>query len=83
MAMPAGVVRVLFSSLFEFLDEPHVGEHPRPDATHAVRTLGSVFHGYVSLELTGGFEHSAPDALESWKWIVDSLDAVLRNRSTR
>ncbi|MFI5929042.1 TetR/AcrR family transcriptional regulator [Micromonospora sp. NPDC051543] len=54
-----------------------------PDATHAVRMLGSVFHGYVSLELAGGFEHSAPDALESWEWIVDSLDAVLRNRSTR
>ncbi|MGW3783590.1 TetR/AcrR family transcriptional regulator [Micromonospora chokoriensis] len=54
-----------------------------PDATHAVRMLGSVFHGYVSLELAGGFEHSAPNALESWEWIVDSLDAVLRNRSTR
>ncbi|MGW4680870.1 TetR/AcrR family transcriptional regulator [Micromonospora taraxaci] len=54
-----------------------------PDATHAVRMLGSVFHGYVSLELAGGFEHSAPNALESWEWIVDSLDAVLRNRSAR
>ncbi|MEU7676657.1 WHG domain-containing protein [Micromonospora taraxaci] len=54
-----------------------------PDATHAVRMLGSVFHGYVSLELAGGFEHSAPNALESWEWIVDSLDAVLRIRSTR
>ncbi|MEU0546285.1 WHG domain-containing protein [Micromonospora sp. NPDC005979] len=54
-----------------------------PDATHAVRMLGSVFHGYVSLELAGGFEHSAPGALESWEWIVDSLDAVLRTRSTR
>ncbi|MCG5447789.1 WHG domain-containing protein [Micromonospora sp. NIE111] len=50
--------------------------------THAVRMLESVFHGYVSLELAGGFEHSAPDALESWDWIVDSLDALLRNRST-
>ncbi|WP_433113560.1 TetR/AcrR family transcriptional regulator [Micromonospora sp. CA-246542] len=54
-----------------------------PDATHAVRMLGSVFHGYVSLELAGGFEHSAPGALESWEWIVDSLDAVLRTRGTR
>ncbi|WP_422735679.1 TetR/AcrR family transcriptional regulator [Micromonospora sp. WMMD729] len=54
-----------------------------PDATHAVRMLGSVFHGYVSLELAGGFEHSAPNALESWEWIVDSLDAMLRDRSTR
>jgi AcrR family transcriptional regulator len=55
---------------------------PEPDQTHAVRMLGSVFHGYVSLELAGGFEHSAPDARESWAWIVDSLDALLRNRAT-
>jgi AcrR family transcriptional regulator len=54
---------------------------PEPDQTHAVRMLGSVFHGYVSLELAGGFEHSAPDARESWAWIVDSLDALLRNRA--
>ncbi|MFE4800536.1 TetR-like C-terminal domain-containing protein [Streptomyces sp. NPDC056708] len=25
------------------------------DQTHVVRMLGSVFHGYVSLEMTGGF----------------------------
>ncbi len=31
-----------------------------PDQTHAVRLLGSVFHGYVSLEMGGGFGHSAP-----------------------
>ncbi|WP_433204605.1 TetR/AcrR family transcriptional regulator [Nocardia sp. CA-107356] len=54
-----------------------------PDRTHAVRMLGSVFHGYVSLELAGGFEHSAPDSQESWDWIVDSLDALLGNRATR
>ncbi|MER5527923.1 WHG domain-containing protein [Streptomyces sp. NPDC002677] len=53
-----------------------------PDQTHAVRMLGSVFHGYVSLELAGGFEHSAPDARESWAWMVDSLDALLRTRAT-
>ena len=49
-----------------------------PDQTHAVRLLGSVFHGYVSLELAGGFSHSAPDSSESWTWIVDALDALLR-----
>ncbi|MCP3757855.1 TetR/AcrR family transcriptional regulator [Streptomyces sp. TBY4] len=53
-----------------------------PDQTHAVRMLGSVFHGYVSLELGGGFSHTAVDPQESWDWIVDSLDAMLRNRST-
>ncbi|MHC0433304.1 TetR/AcrR family transcriptional regulator [Streptomyces sp. O3] len=51
-----------------------------PDQTHAVRLLGSVFHGYVSLELAGGFSHSAPDSQETWTWILDSLDAQLRAR---
>lgn len=50
-----------------------------PDQTHAVRLLGSVFHGYVSLELAGGFGHSAPDSQESWTRILDGLDALLRN----
>ncbi|MBX6387017.1 MAG: TetR/AcrR family transcriptional regulator [Microbispora sp.] len=53
-----------------------------PDQTHAVRMLGSVFHGYVSLEMSGGFSHTAVDPEESWSWIVDSLDAMLRNRAT-
>ncbi|MGY0059891.1 TetR/AcrR family transcriptional regulator [Streptomyces sp. LZ34] len=50
-----------------------------PDQTHAVRLLGSVFHGYVSLELGGGFSHSAPDTEETWSRILDALDALLRN----
>ncbi|MBD0421977.1 WHG domain-containing protein [Streptomyces sp. TRM S81-3] len=50
-----------------------------PDQTHAVRLLGSVFHGYVSLESSGGFSHSAPDSQETWARILDALDALLRN----
>ncbi|NBM15919.1 TetR/AcrR family transcriptional regulator [Streptomyces sp. GC420] len=50
-----------------------------PDQTHAVRLLGSVFHGYVSLESGGGFSHSAPDTEESWARILDALDALLHN----
>ena len=50
-----------------------------PDETHAVRLLGSVFHGYVSLELAGGFSHSAPDSQESWTRTLDALDSLLRN----
>lgn len=53
-----------------------------PDATHAVRLLGSVFHGYASLELAGGFSHSAPDSEETWHRILDALDALLRNWPT-
>ncbi|GAA3050577.1 TetR/AcrR family transcriptional regulator [Streptomyces glomeratus] len=52
-----------------------------PDRTHAVRMLGSVFHGYIGLEMGGGFSHTAVDPQESWSWIVDSLDSLLRNRT--
>ncbi|MEU8437014.1 WHG domain-containing protein [Streptomyces sp. NPDC029216] len=54
-----------------------------PDQTHAVRLLGSVFHGYISLELAGGFSHSAPDPQESWSWTLDALDALLRDRAAK
>ncbi|MFJ9039010.1 TetR/AcrR family transcriptional regulator [Streptomyces sp. NPDC102406] len=50
-----------------------------PDQTHAVRLLGSVFHGYVSLEMGGSFSHSAPDTDETWVRTLDALDALLRN----
>jgi AcrR family transcriptional regulator len=53
-----------------------------PDATHAVRLLGSVFHGYSSLESAGGFSHSDPDSEETWTRILDALDALLRNWPT-
>ncbi|WP_042423744.1 TetR/AcrR family transcriptional regulator [Streptacidiphilus anmyonensis] len=53
-----------------------------PDETHAVRMLGSVFHGFVSLEAAGGFSHTPVDAQASWEWTLDSLDAVLRARGT-
>jgi AcrR family transcriptional regulator len=50
-----------------------------PDQTHAVRLLGSVFHGYADLEAAGGFSHSAPDSQESWERVLDALDSLLRN----
>ncbi|TDQ54331.1 TetR/AcrR family transcriptional regulator [Actinorugispora endophytica] len=50
-----------------------------PDQTHAVRLLGSVFHGYVSLEMGGGFSHSTPDTQETWTRTLDALDSLLRN----
>ncbi|MFJ7074163.1 TetR/AcrR family transcriptional regulator [Streptomyces sp. NPDC098781] len=53
-----------------------------PDATHAVRLLGSVFHGYADLESAGGFSHSAPDSGVTWTRILDALDALLRNWPT-
>ncbi|GLZ13701.1 transcriptional regulator [Actinomadura sp. NBRC 104425] len=53
-----------------------------PDQTHAVRMLGGVFHGFISLERAGGFAHTPVDTQESWAWMVDSLDVLLRNRTT-
>ena len=50
-----------------------------PDQTHAVRLMGSTFHGFVSLELAGGFDHSTPGAQESWDRIIDALDLLLRS----
>ena len=52
-----------------------------PGATHAVRLLGAVVHGFVTLEAAGGFAHSAPDATTSWEWVLDSLDRLLTDRS--
>ena len=50
-----------------------------PDQTHAVRLLGSVFHGYASLELSGAFSHSEPDSEQSWNRILDTLHDTLNN----
>lgn len=51
------------------------------DQTHAVRLLGSVFRGFVSLELGGSFDHSQPSPEESWTRTLDALDALLRSWS--
>ncbi|WP_415975789.1 TetR/AcrR family transcriptional regulator [Rhodococcus sp. 077-4] len=48
------------------------------DQVHAVRLLGSVFHGYASLDAAGSFGHSAPDSQVSWVRILDGIDALLK-----
>ncbi|WP_406151234.1 TetR/AcrR family transcriptional regulator [Streptomyces sp. NBC_01012] len=50
-----------------------------PDQTHAVRLLGSVFHGYITMEAGGSFSHSDPGTEETWVRVLDALDALLRN----
>ncbi|GIF25466.1 AcrR family transcriptional regulator [Actinoplanes tereljensis] len=52
---------------------------PEAEETHAVRVLGATFHGYVSLELAGGFDHSSPSSERSWSRAMDALDALLRH----
>lgn len=56
---------------------------PEPDQTDAVRFLGSTFHGYVSLEMAGGFRHTPRDADASWAWALDTLDFALKNHSRK
>ncbi|HWE89556.1 MAG TPA: WHG domain-containing protein [Pseudonocardiaceae bacterium] len=50
-----------------------------PDQTDAIRLLHSTFHGYVSLETAGGFDHSPREVAASWSRALDALDALLRN----
>ncbi|HYQ63834.1 TetR/AcrR family transcriptional regulator [Actinophytocola sp.] len=51
---------------------------PESEHDHAVRLLHSTFHGYVSLERAGGFDHSG-DVEASWSRILDVLDGALRH----
>jgi AcrR family transcriptional regulator len=53
------------------------------DQTHAVRLLGSVFYGFVSLESSGGFSHGRPGPQSSWPRILDALDTLLRTWPAR
>jgi AcrR family transcriptional regulator len=49
-----------------------------PAQTDAVRLLGSVFHGYATLELAGAFAYSTPSSDDSWPRVLDALDTLLR-----
>lgn len=49
-----------------------------PNLTHAVRMLGSLVHGFVDLERSGGFSHSLPASQDSWEAMFDGLDVLLR-----
>lgn len=50
-----------------------------PNQTHAVRFLGSAIHGYVTLELSGSFDHSPPASEQSWPHVLDAVDLALRH----
>ncbi|MFK0255212.1 TetR/AcrR family transcriptional regulator [Streptomyces sp. NPDC090445] len=47
-----------------------------PDLTDAGRLLRSTFHGYIHLELAGGFGHARPVG-ESWARSLDALHVLL------
>jgi AcrR family transcriptional regulator len=50
------------------------------DTTHALRALRSAFHGFATLQSTGGFQWST-DSDESFEWLIDLVDRGLRSRS--
>ncbi|MET9953179.1 TetR/AcrR family transcriptional regulator [Streptomyces sp. NPDC006339] len=49
-----------------------------PDLTDAGRLLRATFHGYIHIELSGGFAHSRPVAA-SWARSLDALHTTLEN----
>ncbi|MFD7611344.1 TetR/AcrR family transcriptional regulator [Streptomyces sp. NPDC059828] len=51
---------------------------PEPDLTDAVRLLRSTFHGYSSIEASGGFQ-AARDVRASWDRNIDALHFLLEH----
>jgi len=51
---------------------------PADQMTHALRAVRSVFHGFATLQATGGFQWSA-DVDESFEWLIDFVDRGLRS----
>ncbi|WP_433190683.1 TetR/AcrR family transcriptional regulator [Actinoallomurus sp. CA-150999] len=49
-----------------------------PDLTDAGRLLRATFHGYIHLELSGGFNHPR-DVQDSWARSLDALHVLLEN----
>nr|WP_276508407.1 TetR-like C-terminal domain-containing protein [Modestobacter muralis] len=52
------------------------------DATHALRALRSIFHGFATIEAGGGFQWGTSTD-ESFDWLVDLVDLGLRARPTQ
>jgi AcrR family transcriptional regulator len=48
---------------------------------HALRALRGIFHGFATLQASGGFQWST-DIDESFEWLVDLVDRGLRATST-
>jgi AcrR family transcriptional regulator len=49
---------------------------PDDELVHAVRLLGATINGFVSLQRSGGFAHSAPGPDVSWHRAVDALHVL-------
>lgn len=53
------------------------------EGVHAIRLLGSTLRGFITLETSGSFDHSAPEPSQSWTRIVDALDTLLSSWPAR
>jgi AcrR family transcriptional regulator len=52
---------------------------PEPAQTDAIRLLHSTFHGYVTLEAAGLFDHTPREVDASWHGALNALDALLKS----
>ena len=50
---------------------------PSEEMTHALRALRSVFHGFATLQASGGFQWST-DVDDSFEWLIDLVERGLR-----
>jgi hypothetical protein len=48
------------------------------EMTHALRALRSIFHGFATLQASGGFQWST-DRDESFEWLIKLVDRGLRS----
>ena len=49
-------------------------------STHALRAVRSMFHGFASIQSTGGFRW-ADDIDDSFEWLIDLVDRGLRSQN--
>lgn len=50
---------------------------PEGEHVHAIRLVGSLINGFLTLESLGSFDHSQPAPDASWERALDSLDSLL------
>lgn len=55
---------------------------PPQERVHALRALRSVFHGFATLQVDGGFQRST-DVDDSFAWLVSLVDQGLHATSSR
>ncbi|MDQ2852304.1 MAG: WHG domain-containing protein, partial [Actinomycetota bacterium] len=59
------------------------GYHLEPgQEIHALRTVRSALHGYVTLEAASGFQYDT-DIDDSFTWMITLIDRGLRTHTTR